>query len=80
MQILQFRYTRNFNINFNSGAYRFGKHDIRRDLKERPSFVYNISIQKLIDSVSIALNISGWIFGKGISQSSIQIDRRAFQP
>ena len=32
--------------------------DIRRDLKERPSFVYNISIQELIDSVSIALNIS----------------------
>ena len=28
--------------------------DIRRDLKERPSFVYNISIQELIGSVSIA--------------------------
>lgn len=32
--------------------------DIRRDLKERPPFVYDISIQELIDSASIALNIS----------------------
>jgi putative transposase len=32
--------------------------DIRRDLKERPSFVYNISIQELINSVSIELNIA----------------------
>ena len=32
--------------------------DIRRDLKERPSFVYDISIQEFIDAVSIALNIS----------------------
>jgi REP element-mobilizing transposase RayT len=36
--------------------------DIRRDLKERPSFVYDISIQELIDSVSIALNISKDLF------------------
>ena len=72
--------------------------DIRRDLKERPSFVYNISIQELIDSVSIALNISKDLFysntrnrpgalGRavvgylaGISQPSIQSDRRTFQP
>ena len=26
--------------------------DIRRDLKERPSFVYDITIQELIDAVS----------------------------
>ena len=32
--------------------------EIRWDLKERHSFVYDISIQELIDSVSIALNIS----------------------
>ena len=29
MQILQFRYTRNFNINFYSGAYRFGKYCVK---------------------------------------------------
>ena len=32
--------------------------DVRRGLKERPSFVYDISIQELIDSVGIALKIS----------------------
>jgi len=36
--------------------------DIRRELKERPSFVYDIFIQELIDSVSIALNISEDLF------------------
>jgi hypothetical protein len=29
MQILQFRYTRNFNINFYSGADRFGKYCVK---------------------------------------------------
>ena len=36
--------------------------DIRRDLKERPSFVYDISIQELIDSVNIASTISKDLF------------------
>ena len=36
--------------------------DIRRELKERPSFVYDVSIQELIDSVSNALKISEDLF------------------
>ena len=36
--------------------------DVHRELKERPSFVYDISIQELIDSVSNALNISEDLF------------------
>jgi len=36
--------------------------DIRRDLKESPSCVYDISIQELIESVSVALNISKDLF------------------
>ena len=36
--------------------------DIRRDLKEKPTFVYDISFQELIDSVSIALSIPKDLF------------------
>ena len=36
--------------------------DIRRDLKEKPTFVYDISFQELIDSVSVALSIPKDLF------------------
>ena len=36
--------------------------NVRRELKERPSIFYDISIQELIESVSIALKISEDLF------------------
>ena len=36
--------------------------DVRRDLNERPSFVYNIPIQDIVSEVSSAFNISKDLF------------------